>query len=280
MRTHSSRPSHPSRPSRASRPVAPVGGRHELGQNFLVHQATIDRVVALTRATRGPILEIGAGDGAITRHLARLGRDLLAIDLDGASVRRLAERLPSADIRQADALRFPLDRPVVVGNLPFHLTTPILRRLLGSGRWRSAIVITQWEVARKRAGVGGRTMMTAQAAPWFDFALHARVPSDGFRPRPSVDGGLLTVERRRDPLIRSTERRAYERFVAAVFTGHGRGMDAILANAVGVPTAARRSALAAAEVAPSALPRDLTAEAWVQVWAHCATFAGGARGRR
>ncbi|GAB3575684.1 hypothetical protein GCM10027406_07610 [Leifsonia lichenia] len=236
--------------------------------------------MALARATHGPILEIGAGDGAITRHLARLGRDLLAIDLDGARVRRLAERLPSADIRQADALRFPLDRQVVVGNLPFHLTTPILRRLLGSGRWRTAIVITQWEVARKRAGVGGRTMMTAQAAPWFDFALHARVPADGFRPRPSVDGGLLTVERRPVPLIPTTERTSYERFVASVFTGQGRGMDAILARAVGVPAAERRSALAAAGVSRDALPRELTPAAWVEVWTHCARFGGGARGSR
>ncbi len=60
-----------------------------------------------------------------------------------------------------DALRTRLDRPVVVGNLPFHLTTPILRRLLAAGGWTEAVLLTQWEVARKRAGVGGRTMLTA-----------------------------------------------------------------------------------------------------------------------
>lgn len=275
MRT---RPSH--RPTTHPSEASVIGGRHELGQNFLVHRPTIAAVVDLARATRGPILEIGAGDGAITVELAGLGRDLLAIDLDGVRAGRLAARLPSAAVRQGDALRIPLDRPVVVGNLPFHLTTPILRRLLASGGWRTAIVITQWEVARKRAGVGGRTMMSAQAAPWFEFALHARVPSTGFRPRPTVDGGLLSVERRTVPLIPPTDRRAYERFVGAVFTGRGRGMDAILAGAVRLPSVDRRAALAAAGVSPSALPRDLRPEAWAELWAHCGRFTGGDRRRR
>ncbi len=74
---------------------------------------------------------------------------------------------------------------MVVGNIPFHLTTPILRRLLSSATWQHAVVLTQWEVARKRAGVGGRTMMTAQAAPWFDFVLDSRVPAGCFTRGPA-----------------------------------------------------------------------------------------------
>ncbi len=89
-------------------------------------------------------------------------------------------------IERADATRHPFDRAVIVGNIPYHLTAPILRRLLSRPRWHDAILLTQWEVARKRAGVGGGTMMTAQAAPWFEFALHGRVPARSFRPVPNV----------------------------------------------------------------------------------------------
>lgn len=182
-------------------PRSAYGGRHELGQNFLHHRPTIQRIAALLDDTEGAILELGAGDGAITRAIAELGRPLTAIDIDEHRVDQLQRALPSARVQHADALKHPLNAPVVVGNIPFHITTPILRRLLHQGSWKHALLLTQWEVARKRAGIGGGTMMTAQAAPWFAFALHGRVPAHCFSPRPSVDGGMLGIERREAPLV-------------------------------------------------------------------------------
>ena len=115
------------------------GGRHELGQNFLNHRPTIDRITRLVDGTSGPVLELGAGDGALTRELVRLGRPLTAIDIDEHRVRRLRRALPKVRIEHADATRYPLDAPVIAGNIPFHLTTPILRRLLASHGWQHAV---------------------------------------------------------------------------------------------------------------------------------------------
>ncbi|MHA6669430.1 rRNA adenine N-6-methyltransferase family protein [Homoserinimonas sp. A447] len=130
-----------------------------------------------------------AGSGSRKHpHAGPPGREVTAIELDEHRARRLRHALPSVRDEHGDALRYPLDRPIVVGNIPFHITTPILRRLLQAGTWRSAVLLTQWEVARKRAGVGGGTMMTAQAAPWFEVELKKRVPAHFFTPRPSVDG--------------------------------------------------------------------------------------------
>jgi len=245
---------------------SPHGGRHELGQNFLVHTPTLTRIVDLVSATTGDIVEIGAGDGALTARLAELGRGLTAIELDERCVARLRRRLPDVRVQRADALAHPLDGPVVVGNIPFHLTTPILRRLLERDRWRDAVLLTQWEVARKRAGVGGATMMTAQAAPWFEFALEGRVPARGFRPVPGVDGGLLTITRRAASLVPTAERRAYERFVRDVFSARGRGVAQILRHVDGAsrPAIARR--LDAAGVARDRLPRELGAPQWAALW--------------
>lgn len=243
------------------------GGRHELGQNFLVHTPTIDRIVALVAQTDGAILEIGAGGGALTAGLAGLGRDLTAIDIDERRTAALRRAHPTVRVDHADALRHPLDSPVVVGNVPFHLTTPILRRLLRAARWQEAVLLTQWEVARKRAGVGGGTLLTAQTAPWFGFALHGRVPARAFRPMPSVDGGILVVSRRGSPLVPPQDRRAYERFVGDVFTARGRGMAAILAGVGRMPRASARTRLESAGVEEDALPRDLTAQDWARLWA-------------
>jgi 23S rRNA (adenine-N6)-dimethyltransferase len=242
------------------------GGRHELGQNFLVHQPTIRILTALVAATDGGVLELGAGDGAVTHPLSRLGRRVTAIDIDEHRVARLARALPGVTVAQADALRHPMTAPVIVGNIPFHLTTPLLRRLLSASGWRRAVLVTQWEVARKRAGVGGGTMMTAQAAPWFAFALHGRVPRGGFRPAPSVDGGVLVIDRRRDPLVAARDRRAYEHFAARTFTGSGARLDRLVAGAARVPLVAARRALNRAGVKGGALPRDLSPEQWAQLW--------------
>jgi len=242
------------------------GGRHELGQNFLVHPPTIARIVALVAETEGSILELGAGDGALTAPLARLGRDLTAIDIDEHRVGALRRRLSGVRVERADATRHPFDHRVVVGNVPFHVTTPILRRLLDRDGWSRAVLLTQWEVARKRAGVGGGTMMTAQAAPWFVFDLHGRVPASAFRPAPSVDGGILGITRRGSPLVPPGERPAYERFVRRLFTARGRGIVANVREAVGMDRARARAALSRAGIDADRLPRDLAPGQWVALW--------------
>lgn len=242
------------------------GGRHELGQNFLTHRPTLARIAALVGGTSGSILELGCGDGALTRTLAELGRPLTAIDIDEHRVHRLRRALPGVRIEIADATRHPLDAEVVVGNIPFHVTTPILRRLLSRPRWSDAILLTQWEVARKRAGVGGSTMMTAQSAPWFEFSLEGRVPAWGFTPQPSVDGGLLAITRRGSPLVPASDRRGYEEFVRAMFTGRGGSLPAVVAAVVRIPTARARRAVAASGAGEHRLPRDLRPEHWAALW--------------
>lgn len=247
-------------------PRSSHGGRHELGQNFLIHTPTISKITALVTATKGPILELGAGDGALTRRLAQLGRPVTAIDIDEHRIASLRRALPGVTIDHADALAVPLDHPVIVGNIPFHLTTPILRRLLRVGTWTEAVLLTQWEVARKRCGIGGSTMLTAQTAPWFTFDLHGRVPSWGFRPRPSVDGGIIQISRRKDPLIPGSQRTRYQQFVRAVFTGRGRTLDRVIANASHIDPGRARQLLRQCGVDTRALPRDLTPEQWAGIW--------------
>lgn len=170
----------------------------------------------------------------------------------------------------------PLNRPVIVGNIPFHLTTPLLRRLMDAEAWQHAILLTQWEVARKRAGVGGATMMTAQAGPWYTFRLHDRVPARHFQPMPAVDGGILSIDRRPAPLLDTRDRRRFERFVGTVFRSPGNGIRQVLRR-TGHPPAGIDRALNGAGIARAALPRDLTPEQWARLWR---LLDEGARRRR
>lgn len=256
MRPHSSRSVH--------------GGRHELGQNFLRCSTTIATIAGLARATSGPIMEIGPGAGAVTNELYRLGRPLTLVELDETRLDHLEHTFPRTEVRHADVLTTRLDRPVIVGNLPFHLTTPILRRLLRTGQWQQAILLTQWEVARKRAGVGGSTMMTAQWAPWFDFRLAGRVPADAFDPKPSVDGGILTIDRCSTGSIPDRNRADYHRFVHAVFTGRGRGMKGILTKMSITDQRTLHTTFDRHDIRGNTLPKDLTGDQWAGLYSELA----------
>jgi 23S rRNA (adenine-N6)-dimethyltransferase len=232
-----------------------VGGGPELGQNLLTDPRIAARVAALVPP--GPVLELGAGRGALTRLLAERPHPLTAVELDPRGVARLRRILgPRADVVQADMLRFRLTGPHhVVSNVPFGITTPLLRHLLDQRAWMTAVLMLQWEVARKRAAVGGTTLLTASWWPWYVFELAGRVPAAAFRPRPSVDAGILVLRRRDRPLLDDAERAAYQRLVRLAFSG-----DRLLPTLRGLPGARR---WARREIGPSARPRDLTADQWV-----------------
>ena len=127
--------------------------------------------------------------------------------------------------------------------------------------------MTQWEVARRRAAVGGATMMTAQWWPWFEFELHDRVPASSFVPRPGVDAGVIKITRRRTPLLDVTARRPYKAFVHDAFTGCGRGIEGILVNLAGRERRmVVRAALVRRGITRHALPKDLSDEDWAALF--------------
>ncbi|GAA2020503.1 hypothetical protein GCM10009839_16530 [Catenulispora yoronensis] len=248
----------------------PVGGRHELGQNFLIDRTLIAAVQRLVAdETAGPIVELGAGDGALTGPLARLGRPVTALEIDPRRVRRLRDRFGAeVAVVQADVLRhrFPATPHTVVGNVPFHLTTAIIRKLMAERGWTDGVLIVQWEVARRRAGVGGASLLTASWWPWYGFGVDRRIPAAAFRPMPSVDGGLLTMRRRERPLVPDRERAGYQDFVRRVFQATGRGLEEMIGRAARVGRAELRDWARRNGIPARALPRDLDAEDWAGLW--------------
>jgi 23S rRNA (adenine-N6)-dimethyltransferase len=236
-----------------------VGGQHELGQNFLVDRRAAARIAALVPP--GPVVELGAGDGALTRQLAVRADPVTAVELDPARAAGLRRTLGRrVRVVQADMLRFRPDVPNVVSNVPFGITTPVLRHLLRHGAWTTAVLLLQWEVARKRAAVGGTTLLTASWWPWYEFDLAGRVPSAAFRPRPSVDGGILVIRRRPEPLVPSAERAAYRRLVQEAFRGDR------LSPAVRQRLPAAHRWLTEHGLSRWTRPSELTAEMWVSLY--------------
>ncbi len=226
--------------SRTRRP-----GPHELGQNFLTDRRTIARIVRLAGQTSGPLVEWGTGDGSVTVPLSRLGRPLEGVEIDAVRARNLRRRVgPHVCISEGDILRHaPPAGSTVVSNVPFSLTTPVLRHLLSSPGWVRAVLLVQWEVAKKRAGVGGTTQLTAQWWPWLSFTLDR-----GFPPRLSTlvrrwTAGSSWSTGANVPCWPPGSGAGYQRWVRQVFTGGGRGLPDILARTGRLTRAAGQAVL-------------------------------------
>jgi 23S rRNA (adenine-N6)-dimethyltransferase len=199
--------------------------RRAYAQNFLASPRLATQLVRNADVGSDDlVLEIGAGNGALTAELARRARAVVAVELDpvlAASLRRRFARDRTVRVVESDARRVELPREPfrVVANLPFNATTALLRRLLDpSLPLTRADLVLQWEVARKRAGQP-RTALSAAWAPWWRFRLGRRIAASEFRPRPAVSAGVLVAERRVPPLLPAHVFADYSRFTKALYEG-------------------------------------------------------------
>jgi 23S rRNA (adenine-N6)-dimethyltransferase len=156
----------------------------------------------------------------MTHALARRGVRVLAVEQDPAWCARLRERLgtsPQIKIVEADflAMQLPNEPFRVVASVPFGRTTDILRRLLDNPDTylQRSDIIVQWEVARKRAAVPPSTLLSVSWAPWWELRISRRIPATEFRPIPRVDAALLTITRRKPPVLPISMVRSYAAFV-------------------------------------------------------------------
>jgi 23S rRNA (adenine-N6)-dimethyltransferase len=137
------------------------------------------------------VLDIGAGEGALTAHLVRAGARVVAVELNPRRARVLRERFPGITVLHADAtsIRLP-GRPFrVVANPPYGISSALLRTLLAPGsRLVAADLVLQRAVARKYA---------SGAARRFSLTVGLSLPRRAFLPPPHVDSAVLVVRRRR-----------------------------------------------------------------------------------
>jgi 23S rRNA (adenine-N6)-dimethyltransferase len=137
------------------------------------------------------VLDIGAGDGALTAHLVRAGARVVAVELHPRRVGVLRDRFPGITVVYADAtsIRLP-GRPFrVVANPPYGMSSILLRTLLAPGtRLIAADLVLQGAVVRKYA---------SGAARRFSLTAGLTLPRHAFLPPPHVDSAVLVVRRRR-----------------------------------------------------------------------------------
>lgn len=186
-------------------------GRHRakrsLGQNFLVDPNLQRKIVdAVGAGPRDEVVEIGPGQGALTRHLAeKVGRLVLveldndlAAALEGEYAGREDVEVVHGDVLQVELtghVRDPSDLRVV-GNIPYNITTPILFRLLERPRPREIVLMVQDEVADRIVASEGTSAYGALAVGVQSVARAERlfrVGRGAFRPVPRVDSAVVRI---------------------------------------------------------------------------------------
>ena len=136
------------------------------------------------------VLDIGAGEGALTAHLVRAGARVVAVELNAWRAAVLRERFPGITVVHADATSVPLPgRPFrVVANPPYGISSSLLRTLLAPGsRLLAADLVLQRAVVRKYASGPARR---------FSLTVGLALPRGAFLPPPHVDSAVLVIRRR------------------------------------------------------------------------------------
>jgi 23S rRNA (adenine-N6)-dimethyltransferase len=245
--------------------------RRTLAQNFVVDPRFAATVVAAIGPHPGElVLEIGAGRGNLTRHLLAAGCTVLAIESDPHWARQLRAdlggdenlRIIEDDVRR---VRLPVEPYRSFGNIPFNLTTAIMRRLLSpeNHAMRRADLLVQWEVARKHASRFPRAVNSLLWQVTFEFTILRRIPRVRFRPIPAVDAALLAAERRDPPLLPARDVRAFEGLLRVGFASSG----LLRENLRGVFSRTQLQHLTRdLGLSPTTRGPDLDVDAWVRLF--------------
>jgi 16S rRNA (adenine1518-N6/adenine1519-N6)-dimethyltransferase len=198
-----------------------------LGQHFL-RPASVERLLHVVDPRPDQaFLEIGPGAGALTLPLAARAREVVAVEIDGRLAASLRARAPSnVRIVTADALTVDLASLVppggrVVGNLPYYISSPLLRRFLElRGHVVDVHAMLQDEVARRVAAAPGSKeygILSVLYALWADVDIPLRFPPAAFQPPPKVDSAVLRARFRAEPRAPVDDPAGFERLVQKAF---------------------------------------------------------------
>ena len=206
-----------------------------LGQHFL-RPASVERLIAaIDPRTDQRFLEIGPGGGALTVPLAARAQHVTAVELDGRLADALERRaLPNLTVVRGDALEVdlePLAPPGtrLAGNLPYFISSPLLRRFLAlRGRIADAHLMLQEEVARRIASPPGSKeygILSVFYALWADVEIVLRFPPAAFQPPPKVHSAVIRVRFRAEPAVALKDPAAFETLVVTAFTQRRRTLE-------------------------------------------------------
>jgi len=263
-----------------------IRAKKGLGQHFLVDEQVLEAILAAAELTpNDTVIEVGPGLGLMTAELAKRAGWVIAIELDNRLADILQETIQRenvvilnenilgtdpATLFKHRAPGFPpqLSSYKVVANLPYYITSPVLRHFLEAPvKPETMVVMVQKEVAETiTAAAGQRSVLSIAIQFYGKPSIVTRVPAASFFPAPEVDSAVIKIEVYKQPPVAVDNAEGFFKLVRAGFKAARKQVANSLAQGLGLPKAEVQQLLAKADINPQRRAETFTLEEWAELW--------------
>lgn len=238
--------------------------KSRLGQNFLTDPFYIGDLVDAAQVTKKDVvLEIGAGGGAVTDELAKIGKEVYAVEIDTALIPILNNKFQMTNVQiiNEDALHILSDRNKVadlkiskfIGSIPYQITSPLIHLIVNNFSL-PATLLMQKEVAERLTAKPPRaTYLSNYIANWGEAQIIKIVPREVFNPEPEVDGAIVTLTPKKKPDVETVK---FSHFLHKGFSNPRKMLNKVFA----------KDLLLGLGVAPTRRAETLTLEEWKKLY--------------
>lgn len=245
-----------------------------LGQNFLQDPSALKNIaLAADIQENDHVLEIGPGLGSLTRYLAVSAREVTAVELDPdmlAPLRTVLSPYQNVQVVHGDILKTPITQVIsepnylVAANIPYYITSAVIRHLLESESKPRRIVLTiQKEVAERIcADPGDLSLLALSVQVYGSPSLVSIIPAAAFHPAPKVDSAILRVDIYNEPLIPTELLKIFFKLIKAGFAQKRKTMRNSLSAGLHVSTKDSESLLATAGIDFMRRAETLSIDEW------------------
>jgi 16S rRNA (adenine1518-N6/adenine1519-N6)-dimethyltransferase len=240
------------------------------GQHFLSDTRILAAIVdALGPTEADTVVEVGAGRGSLTDILVVRSGRVVAVEIDRALAKQLAERYanrPNVQVVQGDVLETDLHAIagsdfLMIGNVPYYITTPIVFKALEPPIPRRSVFLVQREVAERmaaKAGTEAYGALSVNVAAVAKVEQVMTVPSGAFQPPPKVESAVVRLTPRDQPLVSLEALPAFRAFVQAAFGLRRKQMQRVIRTIKGLSSEDAATLLDRAGIDSAARPEVLT----------------------
>lgn len=249
--------------------------KKSLGQHWLNDDASLNYICSVAQLSpEDYVLEIGAGQGALTNHLIKRAKTVLSLEIDPSLVVLLERSIKSANLKiiNQDILSFNLtELPSsykIVANIPYYLTSKLIRILSESTNPPSLVVIlVQKEVAERVAAEPGQmSLLSVTAQFYWQVELGRVIPAKLFQPAPKIDSQVLILKPRQQLALAQNQLSPFFRLVRAGFAARRKTLLNSLSAGLRLNKDIVSALLTESHIDPNIRPQQLSIDDWVRLF--------------
>ena len=251
-----------------------------LGQNFLFDRNALQKIIqAANLSGKETVLEVGAGLGSLTRYLASASGKVIAVEFDQRLIpplNLLLRDLHNVLIIEGDILKLNLVELVggkpyfVIANIPYNLTSKLIRILLESSKPAERIILTiQKEVAERIVAIDDdQSLLSISVRLYGNPKIKGRIVASSFYPKPSVDSRILEIMPYKEPIVDNELIPTLFKMARAGFNQKRKQLKNSLSTGLSIEAHIVEQWLVQSGIDPAQRPQTVDLEQWTKLARH------------